>query len=719
MKLNQDNIVIDSHGVKQESDFGIGDLGMVLDILRSKLYADPIAAICREISCNARDANIEVGKKDLPIKIILPSTLDPNYRIIDQGPGISPDRMENVFVKFASSTKRHTNEMIGGFGLGGKSIFAYSDQFTIITIVDGIKRTYSAYIDASKAGKLALLHQVATDEPNGTEIVVPVQQQHFKEFAEKTEIATRWWDVKPEIVGQYESRTPDPSNIIMQGVDWKIYKVNNNSYRSEREHTVLIDGIAYPFDRSFLDHYYNEKNPYYLLFNGNKQTVVSFPNGQLSLSANRETIHWDDKTKKIVSERLLEIVEEIRSNLQTDIDACEHYFDAVEKAISFTNAFSITRGTEGFFVWRGYPVHSYIGSKYGGLISGAYACKGVRGVAGEFNPEAKVERAKNTTWHFGWKNIIVINDIGIQHLSPKRVVQILNLLPRSYSEITLASEKFLESKEVEQLRHFIPYVKLSEVIGTNERKGKNAKVRRERRLIYKNNGYGTFNLSSAEDFAKETHVKVFVLLVRSYDGKLQPSTEFGHNIQDVLGYVIRNNKVAVYGFDSALVKADEEGYAEFTEDAVPLKDYLETIVDKLDLESMKAAALGFDYNHQRSYGNAFNHNVKENLDKLSKAVQAKDLSEDFSNYVSMVNKLRKLSEDWSNVRHFAEMVRKDKLEKVKVSPEFDKIKKNYDRYLKEYPMLKYNLDDSAMYEKDFIRDLAEYIDMKHQKNQST
>src|SRR5271163_3034575 len=131
MKLNETKPYYESSGDLEEHFFSIKDQGMIFDILRSKMYSNPILAICREITSNARDAHREVGKANVPIHIQLPSNLQPEYRIKDYGPGISPDRMLNIFIKYTASTKRDDNIQTGGFGLGAKTPFAYSDQFLV------------------------------------------------------------------------------------------------------------------------------------------------------------------------------------------------------------------------------------------------------------------------------------------------------------------------------------------------------------------------------------------------------------------------------------------------------------------------------------------------------------------------------------------------------------------------------------------------------------
>src|SRR5271157_1549221 len=106
MKLNEAKPFFESSGQMQEHFFSIKDQGMIFEILRSKMYSNPILAICREITSNARDAHREVGKPELPIQIHLPVGLEPEYRVKDFGPGISPDRMVNIFIQYTASTKR-------------------------------------------------------------------------------------------------------------------------------------------------------------------------------------------------------------------------------------------------------------------------------------------------------------------------------------------------------------------------------------------------------------------------------------------------------------------------------------------------------------------------------------------------------------------------------------------------------------------------------------
>ena len=72
---------------------------------------------------------------------------------------------------------------VGFFGLGSKTPFSTSDSFTVITTHNGTQYNYSCFIDETKVGKLSLMSQSLTTEPNGTEIIIPVEQKNYNEFA--------------------------------------------------------------------------------------------------------------------------------------------------------------------------------------------------------------------------------------------------------------------------------------------------------------------------------------------------------------------------------------------------------------------------------------------------------------------------------------------------------------------------------------------------------
>lgn len=141
LENNHQEIIIGSF---EESSFSIDQSSSVIfDILRSKMYSNKIGAVAREIASNSRDANRE-AKTDKNIEIeftndnFLSTIGDTSIIFRDYGIGISPDRMETIFLKYAASTKRDSDLQTGGFGIGSKTPFCYTDSFVIKTINEGV-----------------------------------------------------------------------------------------------------------------------------------------------------------------------------------------------------------------------------------------------------------------------------------------------------------------------------------------------------------------------------------------------------------------------------------------------------------------------------------------------------------------------------------------------------------------------------------------------------
>lgn len=339
MKLPINNNLIESHGGTAESVCGIGDMSIIFDILRNKLYSNIIESIAREISCNARDANRESNKKDIPIEIHFPNAFDENYKICDAGPGISPTRMNEIYRNYGNSTKRDSNEYTGAFGLGSKTPLAYTDQFTIKTTNqendNTITRTYIFYIDKSRIGTISLVREENLNLPTGTEIIIPVEEKDYQAFIDGTLKSTQYWDVKPVFFGieplpQYSNSLGD---LLAEGAGWSLYntKKRNDWDRTKSESLAIIDGIQYKLNENFID----VADRWILSCN----VHLYFDIGQLTLSASRETLQYDDNTKKLINQRIKALQKELSEQVIDIIDKKETYLEAVEFYTFITNTF--------------------------------------------------------------------------------------------------------------------------------------------------------------------------------------------------------------------------------------------------------------------------------------------------------------------------------------------------------------------------------------------
>lgn len=171
--------VISTLDASEELSFSVKSLANIFDLLHKSMYNDKPTAVAREIISNAVDANIESGTKNKTI-IKLPSKLDPVFRVQDFGIGINKERLL-CFTAYGDSTKKHTNKEIGGFGLGAKSPWSITDQFTITTITGGIKYKYLCYMDEKGIGKVKELFAIPTDEASGTTMEIPINKSDYTE----------------------------------------------------------------------------------------------------------------------------------------------------------------------------------------------------------------------------------------------------------------------------------------------------------------------------------------------------------------------------------------------------------------------------------------------------------------------------------------------------------------------------------------------------------
>lgn len=312
MKLKENNI--ESYFSGKNLDFSIDDnsKNIIFDVLMKKMYRDPIGTVVREVASNARDAHREAGRAHIPIDIEfsgsgLWSNNTPSLIIRDHGPGISPDRMENVFSKFGASTKRTANDQTGGFGLGAKSPFSYTNRFGIISSHGGKKRIYSAIVDSKNNGTIVSMGEEDTTE-TGVEIIVPLKSPDIRRFEEMAYKWTLGWDPLPNFIGFESTRSKE---LLKLNFDDGVSIVVHDKPVSSEKIIVMSDGIPYDLNRNE----FSEKEGEWLQFNrcyssynsggltGHRAVILNFGIGELTMSAGREGLHLDDDTRTAIVEK--------------------------------------------------------------------------------------------------------------------------------------------------------------------------------------------------------------------------------------------------------------------------------------------------------------------------------------------------------------------------------------------------------------------------------
>lgn len=299
---------------------------------RDKMYTaeGKLRVIAQEYMTNARDAHREVGRSDTPIDVSLPTTLNPEFIVRDYGLGISPDRMKNVFRIYGATTKDKSNIENGGFGLGAKCGFSYASAFAVATIHKGIKYVYSMYIDDNALNQIATMYTGATDEPDGTEIKIPIRADDIYKFSKWVYEVTQHWLPRPNFKGK-EPEYREADAPIDSGVNWSLRSYNRISYISDRSGIwVLADDIPYciPGDDARACGEVVEKM-HDALSHLNLALVLPFKVGELRVYPSRELLYYNDTTKHAIANRVAEAVSAIVSKLQTRLDAATTLAEAV------------------------------------------------------------------------------------------------------------------------------------------------------------------------------------------------------------------------------------------------------------------------------------------------------------------------------------------------------------------------------------------------------
>lgn len=301
MIITTEKETILGNGSKSKA-FSITASPKVFKILSSDLYTNKIRAVVRELITNMIDAHALNGNHEKFI-IQVPGRLDPRFVCRDFGPGMSDfdiqgdDNSPGLYNSYFSSSKAESNDFIGGFGLGSKSPFSYTDTFSITSYHKGEIRGYVAYMDGDGPQiKPTFVKEMGPDDKTGIEIVVPVEEKDFRNFAYEVSYIMR----------------PFKDLAIINGLDREIdyfpdfddyYGVNPERYWPDRGGLYAIyGGIVYPIDGVIRDRNW--------LSIRNEVNYIKFPMGSLDIAPSREALSLDDRTRKNIIERVKELSEQ-------------------------------------------------------------------------------------------------------------------------------------------------------------------------------------------------------------------------------------------------------------------------------------------------------------------------------------------------------------------------------------------------------------------------
>ena len=360
MKLaTNDSPVELGESISKPRAFSIANSKEAFSVLSSGLYNNQILAIVRELSCNAYDAHVAAGKKDVPFEIHFPSVFEPFFSIKDNGTGLSDSDVYELYTTYFGTNKSNSNLFIGALGLGSKSPFCYTEGFTVtvrfkgdghcsrcneihrVDVVEDVQaivehkrkegekevvcegshlppvnplskmeRVYSAYMgEEGFYVELQSEEEISDDVENGLEVMFPVKTKDISEFKNNARVALEFFDPLPICNSEL---SVDKQEYIIKNDKWGLRK---DSYTHHGHRVRAIQGMVQYAVGSIDDSKTTSLQKRLL----NLPLDIFFNIGDLSVAASRETLKNDPRTVQNILKALDEVFKEIIDEVKKKI----------------------------------------------------------------------------------------------------------------------------------------------------------------------------------------------------------------------------------------------------------------------------------------------------------------------------------------------------------------------------------------------------------------
>jgi len=303
-------------------------------------YGDNEMACIREYSTNALDSHFDAGVTR-PIEVETPSALSPFLTIEDFGVGLSRDDIRAMYSKYGKSSKREQRETNGSMGIGAKAALAYASQFTLVGTKDGVRVTVVIGRKDDGSGKMDIIDQTATDEPNGVKIMIPAKDNH--NFESKAQRFFQFWKS-----GTVLLNGTDPSKTFARLTDRIFF------YEGERD-VVVMGNVAYPLQGA--------KD----ISDGSSKAVVCYVtmNGadEVVFTPSRESLVYDPITTNSIAGLEEEYNEAILKFIQDEIDGQKNHRKALKRALELREQFG-RKFLPSKFTYKGEECNTYANFVY-------------------------------------------------------------------------------------------------------------------------------------------------------------------------------------------------------------------------------------------------------------------------------------------------------------------------------------------------------------------
>lgn len=312
MKLTQEKLNVVANTNHKTTSFAIKASAQAMQHLSSTLYTHKIRAVIRELCCNAFDSHVAAGKKEVPFAVYAPTSLEPEFVVEDFGTGMSDKDVEKLYTTYFESTKSDSDDFTGALGLGSKSPFCYTDQFTIESRYNGHKSIYTAFYNEDRMPQLTKMVSVKTDEPNGMTIKMAVKHIDISSFCSEMITVLKYFEVIPTV--HRCGYTPITSYLTKSKTESDVQAIFKNFCYFEDEQSTsgkivrgkIVQGNVcynlpdFKYDSEIYEGLkgtiYSNFGDIYAFYNWIRHIIFTVPLGTVSFSINRESLSLDKRT---------------------------------------------------------------------------------------------------------------------------------------------------------------------------------------------------------------------------------------------------------------------------------------------------------------------------------------------------------------------------------------------------------------------------------------
>ncbi len=293
------------------------NLHRIHDVLSDYIYDDKILATVREVVCNALDEHQKHG-------IIRPVEVSIRYEnqqysihIRDFAKGLSEDGIRNTMYCALESDKDHSNDAIGGFGVGALAPNSYTSVFYTHSHYQGTKTVYAITKDRGDDGKSVRKLYVFSQEPTdqtGIEVVIPIETRDRHDFDRIIKNFIRYCPQAIVYNNGVEDIVPEKARHVIEDHDFTI-RLFAPSSDYDRYISYKMGAVTYKME-SQLNIIKGYSTAHY-------DIVVDIPIGRMTVPISRESF---DKTRHnneylaVVNNALQSVVDQDKEQFKdTDI----------------------------------------------------------------------------------------------------------------------------------------------------------------------------------------------------------------------------------------------------------------------------------------------------------------------------------------------------------------------------------------------------------------